>query len=1137
MIVLGNAVDSRAIYALSTRFPARSNHVWPGGDRFCNRAVLEPFRRNVNHILLEASTLAGLKAAVDSFGARIASLEGEKPAVPYFRDLGAATGEWKEKPFKRSGLDLSKSLADIKEQILEKYGKTTIVRPGGVYCYPAWDWQNGYSIEAAKYASAVLLILLDRYGPDRFYNGHYNFDRAFKAWQICFTSGAVPERVINRVEATMVQQAAYPRDYHASSLRTHDGKRIARHADRHMISSLSNYLCGTDYVLSHCRLNPMTEAMISEYDRAYRRIARRFIDSFRCNNVTSESGDSAVCVLNMMALTGNLEYVRGGALGRAVENLVASVNNFGNYTGEGPYIGSYTLTSRCTGRSLANAAAFYYRDPRYRWVARHVKAQACCVAHENAVFEQAGAEQHPDQYLGVRALPFDARIFRALETPEPLPGNWGGMKCVPTGLPAEDLFDRAFFRDSFEPQDAFLGLMGTQLTSSHQMLHSNAIIQYTDLGKILLYTHAQLTDGWVRNTLSASNGRPAKPTFACLRKALINSEDVSAISSVCPNNGNTEWTRTLIHRRGHYFVALDRADALDEGDYTFTCRWRTLFPQQLRDGICTVDAGDGVALNISSADPVLQNSVRTEPDGTTRPYLLSQYQKANLQRGDGVSFKNLFYARGPERPDRCQVRAAGTNCVLVHGKGNDWEEIALIGTGTSPEALTSLKIEADIFYATATQVVAANCRKLEIMGTSALPPDKVGENTTVSLDRAEVGAELAAFFAGLNPPGAVAAETTQNHGFREEWVSDELVYPQVHCTPVHIASQPVAAGTPIEDLTGGLQRLSLKKARHMSHWRTPGKPVEITLDLGRVQSISEFHFIGPIADNYRTKLYYQAGDVRFSVAYSNDSFKDDIRNVPAPEVEFQEQTFPYAQYTWAGRLPLFVVKADVKARFIRISAVTDKPALAFQKLFVVGKKTQPELFCDLQAADLDGDGASELVGKTTNGEIFAMDATGKKMWSRLFPGVVTAWNAVDLENDARQEVLVYTTEDACYALAGDGKERWRVDFYEHARKQNPEAWGRDWSKYCLSFVTAWRPDAKTNRKEVFGFGHTTVTGIRPDLAIDSTIGSGHVNKFAVSDTSVLGREVLAGGGFNFTLLDRSRKTIAKVPMPGRLAGN
>ncbi|MBT4815900.1 MAG: hypothetical protein HON70_09385 [Lentisphaerae bacterium] len=935
----------------------------------------------------------------------------------------------------------------------------------------------------------------------------------------------------------MVQQAAYPQDYHASSLRTHAGKRIARHADRHMISSLSNYLCGTDYVLSHCRLNPMTEAMVTEYDRAYRRIARRFIDSFRCNNVTSESGDSAVCVLNMMALTGNLEYVRSGTLARAVDNLIASVNNFGSYTGEGPYIGSYTLTSRCTGKSLANAAAFYYRDPRYRWVSQNVKAQACCVAHENPVFEQAGTEQFPDQYLGVRALPFDSRIFRALETPEPLPGNWGTLKCVPTGLPAEDLFDRAFFRDGFEPQDAFLSLMGTQLTSSHQMLHSNAIIQYTDLGKILLYTHAQLTDGWVRNTLSASNGQPATPTFACRRKALINSEDVSAISSVCPNNGNTEWTRTLIHRRGHYFVALDRADALDGGDYTFTCRWRTLFPQQLRNGICTVDAGDGVTLDVVNAVPVPQHSVRTEPDGTTRPYLLSQYQKANLQRGDGVSFKNLFYARSPERPDRCSVRAAGENAVMVHGKGNDWEELALIGAGASPGALKSLKIEADIFYATATQIVAANCRKLEIAGTSALLPDNVGGNTTRALDRAEVGAELSAFFDGLKPTGAVPAETTQDHGFREEWVSDELVYPQVRCHPTQITSHPPAAGTPIEDLTGGLQRLSLKKVRHMSHWRTPGKPVEITLDLGRIQSISELHFIGPIANNYRTKLYYEAGDVRFSTAYSNDSFKDDTRNVPTPEVEFREQTFPYAQYTWAGRLPLFVVKAGVKARFITISAVTDKPALAFQKVFVIGTDTQSELFCDLQAADLNGDGATELVGKTTNSEIFAIGATGEKMWSRLFPGVITAWNAVDLENDARQELLVYTTEDACYALEGDGMDRWRVDFYEYGRQQNPEAWGRGWSRYCLSFVTAWRPDADTNRKEVFGFGHTTVTSILPDLAIDSTIGSGHVNKFAVSDTSVLGREVLAAGGFNFTLLDRARETIVKVPMPGKLAGN
>ena len=97
-----------------------------------------------------------------------------------------------------------------------------------------------------------------------------------------------------------------------------------------------------------------------------------------------------------------------------------------------------------------------------------------------------------------------------------------------------------------------------------------------------------------------------------------NTARVAAFSSVCPNSGNTEWTRTLVHRRGHYFVALDRSNALEDGDYTFTCRWRSVYPQVLADGVCTVAAGDGVTLEIISADPVRQQSVHTEPDGTTR---------------------------------------------------------------------------------------------------------------------------------------------------------------------------------------------------------------------------------------------------------------------------------------------------------------------------------------------------------------------------------------------------------------------------------------------------------------------------------------------------------------------------------------
>ena len=56
LIVLGNATDNRAVYALSTRMLTIANHRWPGKTKFCNRSVLEPFRRDVNCILLEPMT-------------------------------------------------------------------------------------------------------------------------------------------------------------------------------------------------------------------------------------------------------------------------------------------------------------------------------------------------------------------------------------------------------------------------------------------------------------------------------------------------------------------------------------------------------------------------------------------------------------------------------------------------------------------------------------------------------------------------------------------------------------------------------------------------------------------------------------------------------------------------------------------------------------------------------------------------------------------------------------------------------------------------------------------------------------------------------------------------------------------------
>jgi hypothetical protein len=89
---------------------------------------------------------------------------------------------------------------------------------------------------------------------------------------------------------------------------------------------------------------------------------------------------------------------------------------------------------------------------------------------------------------------------------------------------------------------------------------------------------------------------------------MANLGQLSMVSSREPNSGGADWTRTIVHRSGHYFVVLDRMEALQEDDYTFVCRWRSLQSAALDNGAWTATAPGGNVLRIQSAEDVVQTS-------------------------------------------------------------------------------------------------------------------------------------------------------------------------------------------------------------------------------------------------------------------------------------------------------------------------------------------------------------------------------------------------------------------------------------------------------------------------------------------------------------------------------------------------
>ena len=89
---------------------------------------------------------------------------------------------------------------------------------------------------------------------------------------------------------------------------------------------------------------------------------------------------------------------------------------------------------------------------------------------------------------------------------------------------------------------------------------------------------------------------------------------------------------------------------------------------------------------------------------------------------------------------------------------------------------------------------------------------------------------------------------------------------------------------------------------------------------------------------------------------------------------------------------------------------------------------EPPVTAAPAVADLDGDGAEDIVAADAKGTVIALSSKGGLLWRACVPGRVEADSCpaiADLDDDGRPEVLVGDVTGALSCLAHDGSLRWR----------------------------------------------------------------------------------------------------------------
>jgi hypothetical protein len=788
LIVLGNAQDNRVLHALGTRYLSQSSRTWPGGDRYVIRSVFEPFVADVNYVVLEASTDPGMNAACAKFAELLKASGGEAKAAatipPHLRAVGSVKDKWapqapgwNDRPAEWANMgdrSVGEMIAAFKGQPIfagTPAGNVRISSDIWTYSVGGVNWGQepmSFDLDGANQKAIAAMTLLGC----RAIGGrtHGNFDHygalgSYLGIRAVFNSAILSPEEMAELESCIVLSGALPLDYIYNNIGGEVGWSLG---GRHCLSSVLYQLHVMEYAMTHCRMDEMTRKEVERRYDAARRTTARYVRSFWDDGdpYADCAGEDTLMQVSCLLHQGLMDNIRNGNLRRSADLYVMSVDNLpAPWGAHGNYIGLAGFTSgrggmytSFFGGGLVDEAAFYYDDPQYRWLGRNwadikwSRGGGHMRFHDDRV-GQAVKPEVPSTYDGVRALPFDERVYAVLKDPRFHVGSAWTIGEEDFRLPPEP-FEKAAtcvaFRDGFDAKMAYLYLATEQPGRISWYVQNNSIARFTDLSDLWLFTNTESPTGWSRNLMSISNGKPYTPHAGCTVEALSNVGEVTAVSSKEEGVAGTDWTRTIVHWRGHYFVVLDGMKAREDGpaspaagsavasDNAYVCRWRTTQMAALQKGasggqVWLATAPDGNTMRIQNTDPIPQTSEYWECDGAARPYVLQQYMQAKLAKGQVQTCQNLMYVSGASRPDEFEARRAGPAAVLVKGRTGPAAQAAPGGQGAATDHLaligTGSRVLESAFYTDGT-VRDTRADKVRVTGLTRLSVKDKGQEAT-----------------------------------------------------------------------------------------------------------------------------------------------------------------------------------------------------------------------------------------------------------------------------------------------------------------------------------------------------------------------------------------------------------------------
>lgn len=439
-------------------------------------------------------------------------------------------------------------------------------------------------------------------------------------------------------------------------------------------------------------------------------------------------------------LTGRMGFFENGMALMAAERAAGncSSNGFVATVGDGP-VDQYPYW-------FLAQVAFTLREPGLRFVCENVAPEIERVDNvlpPRLPYDAGFPAKPPLGHVGTRVFPLDKHYY---DIPAIEPGKYA---VNAPNVPHARTFDVLTMRSGWAKGDQHLILDGTG-GGSHSYEDANAILMLTQDDRFLLISPDYLYNTAPRDhnmvTVTRNGLGKQLPSFSRL-DAAASLPTFGYTATTLRDYVGTDWTRSLLWKRGDFFVVVDHIVAQDRARYDATCRWFGLGEAEIQDGACVFHQSewrgsrtDFVVHNVSGAHlrtrPAHYGAPSTWRSGydprrgpllrTDRTTLveLDQSQGETLEAGEAIRLVNVLYARsGPRVGERLMARAGDGGWLLVEGSegphalhagGPDGASVTASGAAGS----AALAATCSLLVVWNGGVAAAGCTSLKVAGLS-----------------------------------------------------------------------------------------------------------------------------------------------------------------------------------------------------------------------------------------------------------------------------------------------------------------------------------------------------------------------------------------------------------------------------------